>query len=67
MDWEIVTWGLLIGIAGMVWLMVLATWSEEPVRTRTAKAHFDAEGVDEPVAQEPKTGPPLVERRSHAA
>jgi len=24
MDWEIVTWGLLIGIVGMVWMMVLS-------------------------------------------
>ena len=24
MDWEVVTWGLLIGIVGMVWMMVLS-------------------------------------------
>lgn len=29
MDWEIVTWGLLIGIVGMVWMMVLSILNNE--------------------------------------
>ncbi len=65
MDWEIVTWGLLIGMAGMVWLLILATWSEEPARTRAIEAHPEDSG--ESVAQQPKTGHRLVERRSQAA
>ncbi len=28
MDWEIVTWGLLIGIVGMLWMMVLSILNE---------------------------------------
>ncbi len=28
MDWELVTWGLLIGIVGMVWMMVLSIVNE---------------------------------------
>ena len=28
MDWEFVTWGLLIGIVGMVWMMVLSILNE---------------------------------------
>ena len=28
MDWELVTWGLLIGIVGMVWMMVLSILNE---------------------------------------
>lgn len=64
MDWEIVTWGLLIGMAGMVWLIVLATWGADRTSDRAAEAHpDDSEGS---VAQEPRTGR-LVERRSHAA
>ncbi|MEW6245603.1 MAG: hypothetical protein AB1555_02710 [Nitrospirota bacterium] len=65
MDWDIVTWGLLIGMAGMVWLMVLATWGADRPPDRAAEAHPDeSEGS---VAQEPRTGRRLVERRSHAA
>lgn len=64
MDWDIVTWGLLIGMAGMVWLIVLATWGADRPPDRAAEAHpDDSEGS---VAQEPRTGR-LVERRSHAA
>ena len=28
MDWELVTWGLLIGIVGMIWMMVLSILNE---------------------------------------
>ena len=28
MEWELVTWGLLIGIVGMVWMMVLSILNE---------------------------------------
>lgn len=28
MDWGLVTWGLLIGIVGMVWMMVLSILNE---------------------------------------
>jgi hypothetical protein len=52
-------------MAGMVWLLILATWSEEPARTRAIEAHPEDSG--ESVAQEPKTGHRLVERRSQAA
>ena len=32
MNWELVVWGLLLGIAGMIWMMVLAVGSDEPPR-----------------------------------
>ncbi len=41
MDWEIVTWGLLIGMAGMVWLLVLATWGADQTPDHAAEAHPD--------------------------
>lgn len=28
MEWELVTWGLLIGIVGMVWMMALSILNE---------------------------------------
>jgi hypothetical protein len=28
MDWGLISWGLLIGMAGMVWMLVLAIWQE---------------------------------------
>ncbi len=30
MEWELVTWGLLTGIVGMVWMMVLAILNDRP-------------------------------------
>lgn len=29
MDWDLMTWGLLIGIAGMLWMMVLAVTTQD--------------------------------------
>lgn len=35
MDWALITWGILIGIVGLLWIMVVA------VRDRTTTCHSD--------------------------
>lgn len=35
MDWALITWGILIGIVGLLWIMVVA------VRDRTTTRHSD--------------------------
>jgi hypothetical protein len=34
MNWELVVWGLLLGLAGMLWMMVLAIGAERALRPR---------------------------------
>jgi hypothetical protein len=34
MNWELVVWGLLLGLAGMLWMMVLAVGSEKAPRPK---------------------------------
>jgi len=41
MEWELVTWGLLIGIVGMVWMMVLSILNEGKTRKTVPKPYLN--------------------------
>jgi hypothetical protein len=34
MNWELIVWGLLLGLAGMLWMMVLAVGAEKAPRQK---------------------------------
>ncbi|MGQ0810362.1 MAG: hypothetical protein ACT4OO_03960 [Nitrospiraceae bacterium] len=62
MDWGIIIWGLLIGMAGMIWMIVLATWRDDS--PKGSSAEDDAHAADR--ATEPTTARP-TERRTQTA
>jgi len=37
MDWAMITWGLLIGMAGLIWTMVLAVRQDRQDKPATAE------------------------------
>ena len=43
MNWELVVWGLLLGMAGMIWMMVLAVGSDETPRSTEEDSSGDTE------------------------
>lgn len=45
MDWDLMTWGLLMGIAGMLWMMVLAVTTQD--RDTHHQTHRTAKPPDE--------------------
>ena len=43
MNWELVVWGLLLGMAGMIWMMVLAVGSDETPRSTKEDSSGDTQ------------------------
>jgi hypothetical protein len=62
---ELVVWGLLIGMVGMVWLLVAASIQDQENESRNGnnkdKEHHPAMGQDQPPPVHPQT------RRMNAA
>jgi hypothetical protein len=60
MDWALITWGILIGMVGLLWIMVVASVQDE-----TATPHSD--GAKEQVEAPHETGPREEQYEHHAA
>jgi len=57
MNWELVVWGLLLGMAGMIWMMVLAVASDETPRPREGNS---SEKTQEDSSSSRKARPPAA-------
>jgi hypothetical protein len=47
MDWALVTWGILIGMVGLLWIMVVASVQDETTMPRPDEAENQTKAPDE--------------------
>jgi hypothetical protein len=47
MDWALVTWGILIGMVGLLWIMVVASVQDETTMPRPDEAKNQTKAPDE--------------------
>ena len=47
MDWALITWGILIGMVGLLWIMVVGSVQDEARTPHVDEAKDHAEGPDE--------------------
>ena len=47
MDWALVTWGILIGMVGLLWVMVVASVQDETTEFQEDRANDQIETADE--------------------
>ncbi|HKN86210.1 MAG TPA: hypothetical protein VJV04_05090 [Nitrospiraceae bacterium] len=47
MDWALITWGILIGMVGLLWIMVVASVQDETTAPHSDEANEQAEVPDE--------------------
>ena len=47
MDWALVTWGILIGMVGLLWIMVVASVQDETTMPHLDEAKNQTEAPDE--------------------
>lgn len=47
MDWALVTWGILIGMVGLLWVMVVASVQDETTESQEDRANDQIETADE--------------------
>ncbi|WP_447984584.1 hypothetical protein [Nitrospira sp. Nam74] len=60
MDWALITWGILIGMVGLLWVMVLAS-----IQNETAASHSD--GPTEQIEAADEAGQRQEQYEHHAA
>ncbi|MBA2253303.1 MAG: hypothetical protein H0W13_11495 [Nitrospirales bacterium] len=60
MDWALITWGILIGMVGLLWVMVVAS-----VQDDTAASHSD--GASDQIETADEAGPRQEQYEHHAA
>jgi hypothetical protein len=48
MDWALITWGILIGMVGLLWIMVVASVQDETTASHSDGASDQIETADEP-------------------
>ena len=60
MDWALITWGILIGMVGLLWVMVVASVQDE-----TAASHSD--GATEQMETADEAGQRQEQYEHHAA
>lgn len=47
MDWALVTWGVLIGMVGLLWFMVVASVQDESALSQSDGSSDETEPVDQ--------------------
>jgi hypothetical protein len=47
MDWALITWGILIGMVGLLWIMVIASVQDETTMPHSDEAKERTEAPDE--------------------
>lgn len=47
MDWALITWGILIGMVGLLWVMVVASVQDETATSRSDAANDQIETADQ--------------------
>jgi hypothetical protein len=47
MDWALITWGILIGMVGLLWIMVVASVQDETTSSHPEEANNQTEVPDE--------------------
>jgi len=60
MDWALITWGILIGIVGLLWIMVVGSVQDETTTPHLDEAKDQTEAPGEP-------GQPQEQYEHHAA
>jgi hypothetical protein len=60
MDWALITWGILVGMVGLLWVMVVASVQDE-----TATSHSD--GASDQIETVDKAGQREEQYEHHAA
>jgi hypothetical protein len=60
MDWALITWGMLIGMVGLLWIMVVGSVQDETTAPDVDKAKDQTEAPD-------KAGQPQEQYEHHAA
>jgi hypothetical protein len=60
MDWALITWGILIGMVGLLWVMVVASVQDET-------ATSDSDGAKEQIDVTHEAGPREEQYENHAA
>jgi hypothetical protein len=60
MDWALVTWGFLIGMVGLLWIMVVASVQDETTMPHPDEAKNQTKAPDE-------AGPRQEQYERHAA
>ena len=49
MDWAIVTWTILVGMVGLLWVMAMAVIQEESEETPVESSSSDESGTDDAI------------------
>lgn len=47
MDWALITWGILIGMVGLLWIMVVASVQDKTTASQADGANDQIETADE--------------------
>lgn len=50
MDWALVTWGILIGMVGLLWIMVVASVQDGTSQSPSDDANGEQEAAEESVS-----------------